>query len=97
MPYRRGEDGIETIELDIWTTLNPPWGWSTEEVWEVVAAPDARVWSRTAQFNMPFNVSLVGAVTYLVRTTCGQSRGLAPLPLQEDMRGFMLIAAGTTC
>jgi len=36
----------------------------------VVAAPDARVWSRTAQFNMPFNVSLVGAITYLVRTTC---------------------------
>ena len=43
----------------------------------MVAAPDARVWGRSAQFGVPFNVSLVGATTHLVPTAFVMTRAIS--------------------
>ena len=64
---RRDASGVDTIELDIWTTLVPPSGFTAATVWSGSAPPDARVFDKTAQFGVPLNVTLVNATTYLVR------------------------------
>jgi len=64
--HRRDVSGIDTIELDIWTTLVPPNGYTAATVWADLAPPNARVINRTAHFGMPMNVTLVNATTHLV-------------------------------
>ena len=59
--------GAQTIVLDVWTTLVPPNGVAAQAVWSGSAPPDTRVRNRTGQFNMPFDVTLINATTYLVR------------------------------
>ena len=63
---RRGADGVDTIEVDIWTSLLPPENYSSASVWSDVEPPDARVWTRTGQFNLPLHVTLLNSTTYLV-------------------------------
>jgi hypothetical protein len=63
---RPGTDGIETIEVDIWTTLLPPGNFTAQTVWQDQAPPNARVWNRTGQFNVSMNVTFVNATTYTV-------------------------------
>jgi hypothetical protein len=58
---------VQTIALDIWTTLLPPNGFTAQTVWSGSAPLDTRVLNRTAECNVPFDVTLVNATTYLVR------------------------------
>ncbi len=58
---------MDTIEVDIWTTLLPPDNFTAATVWRDLAPPDGRVWSRTGQFNVPMNVTFVNATTVTVR------------------------------
>ena len=64
---RRDISGIDTIEVDIWTTLVPPNGVTAATVWLGSAPPNTRVFQRTAEFDVPFNITLLNATTYLVR------------------------------
>lgn len=68
-PDRRGAHGVETIEVDIWTSLLPPENYTAATVWQDVEAPDDRVYSRTGQFGLALNVTLLNATTYLVSDT----------------------------
>ena len=64
----RGADGVDTIEVDIWTELLPPGNFTAATMWQDIAPPDGRVWSRTGQFNVPMNVTFVNATTVTVRS-----------------------------
>ena len=68
--------GVQTIAVDIWTTLLPPNGFTAQTVWLGSAPPDTRILNRTAQFNLPFDVTLLNATTYLVRKGLLEKIGL---------------------
>ena len=86
--HRRDALGIDTIEIDIWTTLVPPNGFTAATVWAGAAPPDVRVFDRTAQFGVPLNVTLVCATTYLVRAACW---------LHPNECGFCRQSSGCRC
>ena len=78
---RRGADGIDTIQVDIWTSLLPPENYTAPTVWQDVEAPDGRVYARTGQFGLALNVTLLNATTYLVRVD--PSSGVKTLQLHS--------------
>ncbi len=99
--HRRDASGIDTIELDIWTTLVPPNGFTAATIWADSAPPNARVFNRTAQFGVPLNVTLLSATTYLVRAsrhslTCDQYRMCCTRLRYPGMSPAVIVYPGLT-
>ena len=63
--------GIDTILVDVWTSLIPPNGYTPDTVWATIAAPNPRVWEKTGAFSVPMNMTYVNATQSLVRPRCG--------------------------
>ena len=62
--------GIDTILVDVWTSLIPPNGYTPSTVWQTIAAPNPRMWDKTGAFNVSMNMTYVNATQYLVRPDC---------------------------
>lgn len=61
------DEGVDTIHVDVWTTLIPSNGRTPQSVWSNIAPPDARVWQATSKWGFSMNITFVNATTYYVR------------------------------
>ena len=62
-------DEVETIYVEIWTSLNPAGTLTPQQMWDLVASPDVRVWEATEQWDVPMNLTFLNATSYKVRLT----------------------------
>lgn len=58
--------GIDTILVDVWTSLIPPLGYTPDTIWTQLAAPDPRMWEKTRAYNVPMNMTYLNATQSLV-------------------------------
>jgi len=96
MCHSPGSDGIDTIEVDIWTTLLPPDNFTATTVWRDLAPPDGRVWARTGQFGVPMNVTFVNATTVTVRSVPHSTSGDG-CPRAARSQGSACVDLGKAC
>ena len=59
--------GIDTILVDVWTSLIPPNGYTPDTLWNTIAAPNPRLLAKTAAYNVAMNMTYLNATQSLVR------------------------------
>ena len=66
-------DQVDTIHVEVWTSIIPAGTFTPQTVWAPIAQPDARMWEVTRKWGVPMNLTFLNATTYYVRTIYAQT------------------------
>ena len=71
VPCRRRllEDTVETIQIEVWTTIYPARNIAPQQLWQKVEPPDTRMWEATKFHGFPMNITFLNATSYQVGNT----------------------------
>ena len=62
-------DSVDTIQIEVWSTIYPARNITPRQAWQKLEAPDTRLWEATKVYGVPMNVTFLNATSYKVGNT----------------------------
>ncbi len=59
--------GIDTILVDVWTSLIPPNGYTPDTLWTLLESPNPGILEATGAYGVPMSMKYINATQSLVR------------------------------